>query len=273
MTMLGEPIDRSFGTVTKRPPRVGPEVPIVVAKDLSVDYRTPDGRTRRALDGVSMTIRHGETIGTAGRSGCGKSTWLKALMRLIHPSGGSVLIGGVPIDVVSREDLGKLIGYVSQSPFVFAGTVAENISYGCEGVTRADVERAAKMAHIHDEIMEMPGGYDAMLSERGNNLSGGQRQRLALARLFLRNPPLLILDEGTSALDNISERKIQLAIAEARADRTIIMVAHRLSTLRDADRILVFDDGRVVEEGTYDELVHQGGLFTELVQSAGDAHA
>ena len=115
----------------------------------------------------------------------------------------------------------------------------------------------------------MPGGYDAVVAERGQNLSGGQRQRLALARVFLKNPPILILDEGTSALDNISERKVQRAIDAARADRTVILVAHRLSTLRDADRIFVFDEGRVVETGTYDELVHRGGAFAELVHSAG----
>ena len=124
------------------------------------------------------------------------------------------------------------------------------------------------MACIHDEIMAMPGGYEADVAERGQNLSGGQRQRLALARVFLKNPPILILDEGTSALDNISERKVQQAINAARADRTVILVAHRLSTLLDTDRIFVFDDGRVVETGTYDELVRRGGVFAELVRSA-----
>jgi ATP-binding cassette subfamily B protein len=122
---------------------------------------------------------------------------------------------------------------------------------------------------LHDEIEEMPGGYDAVVSERGQNLSGGQRQRLALARIFLKNPPVLILDEGTSALDNISERQVQRAIQAARADRTVILVAHRLSTLRDAGRIFVFDEGQVVESGTYDDLVHRGGAFAELVHSAG----
>ena len=124
------------------------------------------------------------------------------------------------------------------------------------------------MACIHDEILDMPGGYEAHVAERGQNLSGGQRQRIALARVFLKNPPILILDEGTSALDNINERRVQQAINAARADRTVILVAHRLSTLLETDRILVFDQGRVVETGTYDELVRQGGVFTELVHSA-----
>ena len=178
----------------------------------------------------------------------------------------------MPIDSVSRESIGELIGYVGQNPFVFSGTIAENIAYGREHATEDEIRRAARMACIHEEILAMPGGYDARVAERGQNLSGGQRQRLALARVFLKNPPILILDEGTSALDNISERNVQRAIHAARADRTVILVAHRLSTLLDTDRIFVFDEGRVVETGDYDELVGRGGVFTELVHSAaGDA--
>jgi ATP-binding cassette subfamily B protein len=174
----------------------------------------------------------------------------------------------VPLETISREAIGDLIGYVGQNPFVFAGTIAENISYGREDANLDEIQCAAEMACIHDEILEMPGGYQAHVAERGQNLSGGQRQRLALARVFLKNPPILILDEGTSALDNINERRVQQAINAARADRTVILVAHRLSTLLDTDRILVFDQGRVVETGTYEELVIRGGVFTELVRSA-----
>ena len=164
-------------------------------------------------------------------------------------------IGGVPLESISREAIGRLIGYVGQNPFVFAGTIAENIAYGSEDATQEQIRRAAEMACIHDEIMVMPGGYEARVAERGQNLSGGQRQRIALARVFLKNPPILILDEGTSALDNISERIVQQAIDAARSDRTVILVAHRLTTLLDTDRILVFDDGRIVETGSYNELV------------------
>ena len=174
----------------------------------------------------------------------------------------------MPLEKVSRKAIGELVGYVGQNPFVFAGTVAQNIAYGCEIATEKQVRRAAEMACIHDEIMMMPGGYRARVAERGQNLSGGQKQRIALARVFLKNPPILILDEGTSALDNTSERLVQKAINAARADRTVILVAHRLTTLRDADRILVFDDGRIVETGTYAELVRRGGVFAELVRSA-----
>src|SRR5262249_41889346 len=145
------------------------------------------------------------------------------------------------------------------------------IAYGCGKRTDAQIRRAAEMACIHDEVMAMPGGYRARVAERGQNLSGGQKQRIALARVFLKDPPILILDEGTSALDNTSERLVQKAINAARADRTVILVAHRLTTLRDADRILVFDDGRVVEVGTYPDLVRLGGVFAELVRSA-DGH-
>ncbi len=266
--LLDEPVDRSFRPTEVREPVIDGSVPLFEAEGLRVDYRTGDGRHKRALDGVNLTIHAGETIGVAGRSGCGKSTWLKVMMRLTHPASGNVRLGGVPIDSVSREAIGRLIGYVGQNPFVFAGTIAENIAYGSEGATEEEIRRSARMACIHQEITAMPGGYSASVSERGQNLSGGQRQRLALARVFLKNPPILILDEGTSALDNISERNVQRAIHAARVDRTVILVAHRLSTLLDTDRIFVFDEGRVVESGDYDDLVARGGVFTELVHSA-----
>lgn len=268
LKLLEEPVDRSFEPVNPREPVIDGSVPLFVAEELRVDYRTGDGRLKRALDGVNLSINAGETIGVAGKSGCGKSTWLKVMMRLTHPSSGRVALGGVPIESVTREAIGQLIGYVGQNPFVFAGTIMDNIAYGREGATEDEIRRAARMACIHEEIMAMPGGYSALVSERGQNLSGGQRQRLALARVFLKNPPILILDEGTSALDNISERNVQRAIHAARADRTVILVAHRLSTLLDTDRIFVFDEGRVVETGDYDDLVARGGVFTELVHSA-----
>jgi ATP-binding cassette subfamily B protein len=218
---------------------------------------------------VDLEIRPGETIGVAGRSGCGKSTWLKVLMRLLHPDGGRVALMGVPLGELSRETLARLIGYVGQNPFVFSGTIEENICYGSTNKRLPEeVVRAAKMACIHDEIMAMPDGYKTAVAERGANLSGGQRQRLALARVFLQNPPIHILDEATSALDTISERLVQQAIGTASRDRTVIMVAHRLSTFADADRILVFDDGRLAETGTYDELMARDGVFAGLVRAA-----
>jgi ATP-binding cassette subfamily B protein len=268
LEILDAPTDVSFHPLDPQVPALVLGAPLLVVDDLRVDFRTAGGGRKRGLGGVSVAIRHGETIGVAGRSGCGKSTWLRVLMRLTHPSGGKAWLGGVPIDSIGREAIGELIGYVGQNPFVFAGTIAENIAYGREHATEDEIRQAARMACIHDEILDMPGDYQALVAERGQNLSGGQRQRIALARVFLKNPPILILDEGTSALDNINERRVQQAINAARADRTVILVAHRLSTLFDTDRIFVFDEGRVVESGTYEELVRQGGVFTELVRSA-----
>jgi ATP-binding cassette subfamily B protein len=179
-----------------------------------------------------------------------------------------VLVGNVPLEEVSRAAIGQLFGYVGQSPFVFAGTIAENIAYGNENASPDAIRRAAELAHLHEEILAMSGGYQAVITERGQNLSGGQRQRLALARILLKLPPILILDEATSALDNISERVVQRALGMTITDRTTILVAHRLSTLRDADRILVFDEGLIVEVGKFDDLVAAGGVFTELFLSA-----
>lgn len=266
--MLDQPVDESYGVVTVRAPRLDGSIPLLECQDLVVDYSTPDGASRRILDGLTLEIRQGQTIGIAGRSGSGKSTWLRCMLRLIHPASGEVLIGGVPIGVLSREDIGKSIGYVSQVPFVFSGTVAENIAYGCGETPLDKIQDAARQAHIHEEILQMPQGYDSMLTERGGNLSGGQRQRIALARMFLKNPPVLILDEGTSALDNISERRVRAAIDHARQTHTVIMVAHRLTTLNETDCIFVFDQGRVAEQGPFDDLVAKNGVFAELVRSA-----
>jgi ATP-binding cassette subfamily B protein len=268
LEMMAEPVDPSFHTQPGHLPRVVAGQPLVDVEDLRVEYTNAQGKTFRALDGITLTIRHGETIGVAGRSGGGKSTWLKVLLRLTHPCRGRVRLGGVPLEQVTREDIGRLIGYVGQNPFVFSGTIAENIAYGNDHAAPDAIRRAAAMANLHDEIVLMPGGYDAEVTERGQSLSGGQRQRLAIARTLLKWPQILILDEATSALDNISERHVQRALGVVDPDRTTILIAHRLSTLRDADRIFVFEDGRVVEVGTYDELVRRGGVFTELVMSA-----
>jgi len=272
LQMLNKPVDRSFETVTIREPILNNGHPLVEVQDLRVEYVT-EGRYKKALKGVSLDIRHGETIGLVGRTGAGKTTLLRVLLRLTHPSEGQVYIGGVPLEEISRESIGSLIGYVGQSPFIFSGTVEENIAYGVEHYRPEDVRRAAQMACIHEEILEMPGGYQGRVAERGQNLSGGQRQRLALARVFLKNPPILILDEGTSALDNISERNVQRAIEAARVERTVIIVAHRLTTVLDADRLFVFQDGRVVESGSYEELVELGGVFAQLAHCAQDGQA
>jgi ATP-binding cassette subfamily B protein len=266
--MLRQPVDRSFRADGALRPWLIRDGPLIEVDGLKVEYHTAEGVRRLALEAISLAIRRGERIGIAGRSGSGKTTWLMALLRLIHPTDGQVTIGGVPLESLSRESIADLIGYVGQSPFVFSGTIEENIAYGMDKGWPDGVRRAAEMACLHDEIMAMPGGYGAKVAERGQNLSGGQKQRLALARVFLKDPPILILDEATSALDNISERIVQRAIAAAEEGRTVILVAHRLSTLLDADRIYVFDGGRIVEDGTYSGLVRRGGVFAELLRCA-----
>ncbi len=265
--LLEQPSCQSYAPPDHATPGLETDRPLLEAEGLIVEYHTASG-PKRAVDGVSLCIRHGETIGFAGPSGCGKTTLLRVMLRLTHPTAGVVRVGGVDLQNVSRADIAGLIGYVGQNPFVFHGTIAENIAYGVSGATRGQVEHAARRANIHDEILAMPGGYDAAVSERGSNLSGGQRQRIALARIFLKDPPVLVLDESTSALDTISERRVKEAIDLARKDRTVLLVAHRLSTLKDANRILVFRDGRIVEEGRYDDLCGGDGVFGELVRSA-----
>jgi ATP-binding cassette subfamily B protein len=266
--MLEEPVDLSYHTPHRNSP-IDSQAPIVAIEGLQVAYSAADGSRVLALNGVDLQIHRGETIGVVGRSGCGKSTLIKVLTRIVHPCGGHVFIQGIPLEDVSRDMIGRTIGYVGQSPFVFSGTVEENILYGFHGeASHEAVERAAQRAGIHHEITVMPRGYATQLAERGANLSGGQRQRIALARIFLQDPPILILDEATSALDTISERDVQRAIDLARTDRTVILIAHRLSTLLDANRIFVFDSGRLVEEGPYNELVKRGGVFAGMVLSA-----
>lgn len=268
LSLLQQPVDRCFETNGDPQPKLEQQDVLIGFKGLEVRLPLADGGVRTALSDVSLEVRRGEIIGIAGRSGCGKSTLLRALLRLVHPSDGAANLGGAPLDAVSRKSLAELVGYVSQSPFVFAGTVAQNIAYENERASSVEIQQAAQAACLHEEIMQLPSGYDTELGERGQNLSGGQRQRLALARVMLKNPPILILDEATSALDTINEAHIQEWLGAQRGQRTVLMVAHRLSTLRHSDRIVVFDDGRIVESGPYDALIERGGLFAELNASA-----
>jgi ATP-binding cassette subfamily B protein len=266
--MLREPEDCSFATAAGAPVVLSMRKPAIQVHDLYVRYAASEETSRRALDRLSLTIHHGETIGIAGRSGSGKSTLIKTLLRLVHPQEGTVYLDGLPLRDVNRAELARLIGYVGQAPFVFSGTIAENIAYGNPPASLEAIHEAARLANFHEEILEMPGGYQAPVAERGHNLSGGQRQRLALARILLKQAPILILDEATSALDNISERHVQHSLRATGGERTTILIAHRLTTLKDCDRIFVFADGSVVQTGTYDELEQQAGLFSDLVRCA-----
>ncbi len=245
----------------------GSSDPFIQFVDITAGYKLHEENRKPVLSDLSLSIARGETIGVAGASGSGKSTWIKVLLRLLHPASGRLIVDDRDIDAVSRAWIAENVGYVGQNPFVFSGTISANITYGCNNVEQSQIEAAARDACLHDEIMRMNGGYDAHVEEMGRNLSGGQRQRLALARLMLKDPPVLILDEATSALDNISERHIQRALANKAKQHTTILIAHRLTTLKHCDRIFVFDEGQIAETGNYESLIQQNGIFAELVRS------
>ena len=227
-----------------------------------VSFAYGDGT--RALDNVSINIPKGHTVALVGPSGGGKSTTLNLVPRFYDPSEGTITIDGQDIRSVTVASLRQASSLVTQDPFLFDDTVAANIAYGRPDASDADIESAARNAAAHDFISALPNGYKTTVGEAGFRLSGGQRQRIAIARAMLKNAPILLLDEATSALDTASELQVQSALAALMEGRTTLVIAHRLSTIKHADRIYVIDGGRVLEEGTHDELVAQGGLYAEL---------
>jgi ATP-binding cassette subfamily B protein len=227
-----------------------------------VHFGYGDGPT--VLDGIDLRIPAGETHAIVGATGAGKSTLTRLLLRFHDPRSGSVHIDGVDVRDVSFASLRRAIGYVSQDVFLFQGTVRDNLAFGRPGATDEEIEAAARQAEAHEFIASMPSGYATIVGERGQKLSGGQRQRLSIARAILRQPAILVLDEATSAVDNETEAAIQRSLARVAEGRSAVVIAHRLSTVRDADRIWVLEDGRVAESGTHDELVDAGGLYAAL---------
>ncbi len=219
------------------------------------------------LHDIDLHVRGGETIAVVGASGGGKTTLCQLIPRFYDVTGGSVRIDGADIRDVTKRSLRSAVGIVQQEVFIFADTVRENIRYGRPDATDEDVERAARQAEIYDDIMQMPDGFDTYVGERGTRLSGGQRQRISIARIFLKNPAVLILDEATSALDTITEERIQRSFDLLMRGRTSFVIAHRLSTVKNADRIVVIENGVVEEQGTHAELLAAGGEYARLYEA------
>jgi ATP-binding cassette, subfamily B, bacterial len=229
-------------------------------RDVTFSY----DQNKPVLDRIDLKINHGETVAFVGPSGAGKTTICSLIPRFYDVKSGGIYIDGMDIRDMTKKSLRSQIGIVQQDVFLFTGTLRENIAYGSLEATFEDIVRAAKQAHLEDFIAALPDGYETQIGERGLKLSGGQKQRIAIARMFLKNPPILILDEATSALDTETERIIQKALAELSKNRTTLVIAHRLATIRSADRIVVVTEDGIAEEGSHDELIQKGGIFANL---------
>jgi len=223
--------------------------------------------TRSVTRDISIVIEPGEMVGLVGHSGSGKSTLVNLISRFYDVTEGAILIDGVDVRSIPVAEYRKNIGLVLQEPFLFFGTIAENIAYGRPTATRCEIIAAARAAHAHEFILRLPHGYDSLVGERGQALSGGERQRISIARALLIDPPILILDEATSSVDTTTEKEIQKALDNLVRGRTTIAIAHRLSTLRDANRLVVLDRGRIVEAGSHDELMAREGHYYRLYQA------
>jgi ABC-type multidrug transport system fused ATPase/permease subunit len=249
-----------------------PETPVplpagkgaVTFEGVSFAYATRRGQP--VLTDVNLSIQPGEVVALVGPSGAGKSTMLSLLYRFYDVDAGRVLFEGTDVRELKLEELRRSLAMVAQEPVLFSGTIRDNIAYGRDGATMAEIEQAARDANAHDFITGFPDGYDTLIGERGTKLSGGQKQRVALARAIIANPRVLILDEATSNLDAESEAAVQSALARLMEGRTTLIVAHRLSTVRDADRIVVIEGAKIVEIGRHEELMARRGTYHRLVE-------
>jgi ATP-binding cassette subfamily B protein len=261
MELLGStsPVQSPEHPVASVPPVSGSTLQF---QDLKFHY--PSRPSQMALEDFSVDIQAGQTVALVGPSGAGKTTLFALLLRYYDPQRGQVLLDGIPVQNLSLQDLRQRIGIVPQEPVLFSTSALENIRYGNPAASDDEVHAAAVAAFADEFIVDLPEGYNTFLGERGVRLSGGQRQRIAIARAILKNPPLLLLDEATSALDANSERMVQAALESAMRGRTTLVIAHRLATVQQADKILVLEHGRLVEQGQHAELVQLGGVYAGL---------
>jgi ATP-binding cassette subfamily B protein len=263
---LVEILDTEPGIQAPANPRDLPVPPLgtVEFERVSFAYGTRDDEP--VIADLSFSVPQGRTMALVGASGAGKSTIFALAQRFYDVAAGRVLVDGIDVREVEPAELRRRFAYVEQEPTIFAGTIADNIRFGRPGASFDELEAAARAALVHDYVVDLPNGYDSMVGERGVMLSGGQKQRLAIARALLKDAPILLLDEATSALDAESERLVQVALARLMRGRTTLVIAHRLATIRDADRILVLEKGRLIGEGTHAELVRDGGKYAELAR-------
>jgi ATP-binding cassette subfamily B protein len=244
-----------------------PAAPALIVRRGAVAFRNVDFRydpRRRILADIDFEVPPGASLAIVGPSGAGKSTIARLLFRFYDVDGGTIEIDGQDIRDVTQDSLRRAIGVVPQDTVLFNDTIFYNVAYGRPGASRAEIEEAARLARIHDFVAGLPDGYDTMVGERGLKLSGGEKQRVAIARVILKAPQILIFDEATSALDTKTEREIQASLAEVATDRTTLAIAHRLSTVVDADQILVLDHGRIVERGHHRDLLARGGVYAAM---------